>query len=317
MIRLFCPLFIKCRKCQKERYSGFFYRHSKGESSGVDTNRVCLICENYPRYKDSHSYESYEAIRIQAYQDKLLENDGLFRCRKCNDIFSNKDKVKKKPWCPDCRKKLRSKEAKKEKLNRWNANSSQDYISKKKLSALDKKLSKLVSKYSANKSWQRYVRQHWLDNAKDEELAKAFDSIKMPWLNPRLTASEKYKLRYANDESFNIKERIRRQLKKKSRRDGVASLMRQALKRDGSSPKVEELLGYSISDLRKHLETLFEPEMNWTLFKNGAIHIDHIKPQSLFDLSDKEQWKECWDMSNLQPMWATDNLKKRNKYKEA
>ena len=132
-----------------------------------------------------------------------------------------------------------------------------------------------------------------------------------------LSTGEKFRVRYIFDVDFNLKERVRRQLKKKARKDGVSELMRQALRRDGNSPKVEILLGYSIADLRRHLESLFIDDMSWDKYKDGLIHIDHVKPQSLFDLSDDKQWRECWGLSNLQPLWAEDNLRKSNLYKEA
>lgn len=40
-------------------------------------------------------------------------------------------------------------------------------------------------------------------------------------------------------------------------------------------------------------------------------HIDHIKPLCSFDLKDKVQFKEACHYSNLQPLWAKDNLNKR------
>jgi len=41
-------------------------------------------------------------------------------------------------------------------------------------------------------------------------------------------------------------------------------------------------------------------------------HIDHIKPCASFDLSKPSQQRKCFHYSNMQPLWAKDNLKKRN-----
>lgn len=110
------------------------------------------------------------------------------------------------------------------------------------------------------------------------------------------------------DEQFNLKERIRRQLTKQAKRDHVAELMRGALKRGGSSNAVQRLVGYTIADLRKHLEKQFVSGMGW--HNMHRWHIDHITPQSAFDLSKHDEWRACWCLSNLRPMWARANLAK-------
>lgn len=75
------------------------------------------------------------------------------------------------------------------------------------------------------------------------------------------------------------------------------------------------ILGYTLEDLKKHLENKFQPGMTW---ENYGIewHIDHIKPDSWFNYSSTEDlsFKECWSLSNLQPLWAKDNLKKGNRF---
>ena len=44
------------------------------------------------------------------------------------------------------------------------------------------------------------------------------------------------------------------------------------------------------------------------------IHIDHIKPCAKFDLTKKEEQEKCFHYTNLQPLWACDNLMKGSKY---
>lgn len=74
----------------------------------------------------------------------------------------------------------------------------------------------------------------------------------------------------------------------------------------------ERLVGYSVDDLVRHIEINFGPGMNWDLLMNGHIHIDHKIPKSKFDYSspDEIDFKRCWALENLQPMWAADNLSK-------
>lgn len=74
-----------------------------------------------------------------------------------------------------------------------------------------------------------------------------------------------------------------------------------------------ELLGYTLDDLLSHLESKFVDGM--TMENYGKVwHIDHIKPCAMFDLEDKSQFNQCWALSNLQPLFAADNIKKGAKY---
>jgi len=123
-----------------------------------------------------------------------------------------------------------------------------------------------------------------------------------------------YRIRYRYDLDFNIREKLRRHIQKsKYKYPNLQHTLRQCLKKNINS-KHFEMLGYSQNDLKKHLESKFSKDMSWDLFLSGQIHIDHIKPQSLFNLNDESQIIECWSLKNLQPLWAKDNLRKGNKY---
>jgi len=83
--------------------------------------------------------------------------------------------------------------------------------------------------------------------------------------------------------------------------------------KDKNGSKVFDLVGYSVEDLMKHLENLFSEGMSWDNY--GKWHIDHIMPVSSFSFSSKNdpEFKKCWALSNLQPLWAIDNLRKNNR----
>ncbi len=107
--------------------------------------------------------------------------------------------------------------------------------------------------------------------------------------------------RYKNDENFRIRTLLRSRIRN--------SLKSQSAKK---SKRTSELVGCSIDELWKRLEKQFKDGM--TRQNQGEWHIDHIKPCSLFDLTDPEQQKECFNYKNLQPLWAIDNIKKGNKW---
>lgn len=104
--------------------------------------------------------------------------------------------------------------------------------------------------------------------------------------------------------------RIRNRTTKSRRGENVSKLARAAIMRGGTSPRLEELLGYSVADLKAHLERQFTDGMNWKRFLKREIHIDHIIPVARFDFSKDGEWLACWSLDNLQPLWAEDNLSK-------
>lgn len=150
----------------------------------------------------------------------------------------------------------------------------------------------------------------WFSKKTDEQVERWFMIAGTPWLNPRKTDAEKYVLQYKYDVNFAIKERMRRQIKKEATNDGIAEIIRQSLKKEYKSNAVEKLLGYSVQQLRTHLERQFTKGMTWDKFKNGEIHIDHIIPKKSFNLSCREEWKVCWSLPNLRPLWARQNISK-------
>lgn len=67
-------------------------------------------------------------------------------------------------------------------------------------------------------------------------------------------------------------------------------------------------LGCSIEEFKAYIEGLFLPGMSWDNW--GEWHLDHIEPLASFDLSDREQFLAACHFTNLQPLWAADNIRK-------
>lgn len=95
-------------------------------------------------------------------------------------------------------------------------------------------------------------------------------------------------------------------------KSNLSSRMRQLFKKNGS--RTVDFIGCSIDELKQHLENQFLPGMSWDNYGLHGWHVDHIKPCTKFDLSDPEQQKACFHYTNLQPLWAIDNIKKSNKW---
>ena len=94
----------------------------------------------------------------------------------------------------------------------------------------------------------------------------------------------------------------------------MASAISTVLKGNKTGKKWKDLVGYSVEDLIKHLESKFEPWMNWNNY--GKWHVDHIRPISSFNYTchEDKEFKDCWALSNLQPLEAIANIRKGNKY---
>lgn len=90
----------------------------------------------------------------------------------------------------------------------------------------------------------------------------------------------------------------------------MASAVFQALKGRKNGRKWEDLVGYTCADLVRHLERQFIKGMSWS--NMGEWHIDHIVPKSSFNYTDEtcSEFKACWALTNLRPLWRDDNQSK-------
>jgi hypothetical protein len=91
-------------------------------------------------------------------------------------------------------------------------------------------------------------------------------------------------------------------------RKGLRHRLRQVIKQKSNTLRTEDLVGCSLSFLKKHLESQFTEGMSWDNY--GVWHVDHIKPCCMFNLFEESQKKECFHYTNLQPLWGEDNCKK-------
>lgn len=80
----------------------------------------------------------------------------------------------------------------------------------------------------------------------------------------------------------------------------------------------ETLVDFTINELMEHLESLFTVGMSWDNYGAGRTKwcIDHVRPIASFNFSssDDPEFKECWCLPNLQPLWWTENNEKHASY---
>lgn len=82
--------------------------------------------------------------------------------------------------------------------------------------------------------------------------------------------------------------------------------------------KWEEVVGYGQDQLISHLEKHFLPGMTWENYGRKGWHIDHKIPIAAFNFTSANDYdfKRCWALKNLRPMWARDNISKGAKLEE-
>jgi hypothetical protein len=127
--------------------------------------------------------------------------------------------------------------------------------------------------------------------------------------------------RYAENKEYrrNIK-RLNARFKKNKRlntfykfKDNIRKLISKAIRSMGFSKKSKafDILGCSAEEFKIYMESKFQPGMSWKNNTRYGWHIDHIIPIS--SAQNEEQAIKLNHYSNLQPLWAIDNLKKSNK----
>lgn len=89
--------------------------------------------------------------------------------------------------------------------------------------------------------------------------------------------------------------------------------LNEAINREYKQGSAVADLGCSVKELKEHLEKQFQQDMTWDNWTTDGWHIDHIKPLASFDLTDREQFLKACHYTNLQPLWAKDNISKKDK----
>ena len=95
----------------------------------------------------------------------------------------------------------------------------------------------------------------------------------------------------------------------------MSKQIRKSLRFGKGGKKWQSLVDFSLDDLKRHLESKFTERMSWELFINEEIEIDHYYPVNIFRFNSPEdyEFKLCWNLKNLTPLWKTDNATKSDR----
>lgn len=241
------------------------------------------------KFCNSKCCDKYHGRKFSIRRLKKLKTDAEYR-KKFYDVrnaWTNKNKEKIKVY----RKKAQEKPQYKIKRNKYLKEYYKDpknYERRKELRAI--------------RYWQKGVREKKLEYKKlnrEKIRIQAKQYSKRPEVKKRTSQYRKNK--FKTDPIWVLRARVRTRFYTYVKR-GLAK----------KKVKTLDLIGCDWAYLKKHLEKQFKSNMNWDNF--GKWHIDHIKPMSYFNLFDLKEQKKCFHYSNLQPLWATENLSKGNRY---
>jgi hypothetical protein len=168
-------------------------------------------------------------------------------------------------------------------------------------------------KYIKNKEHINKLNAKWkADNAKKHR------AINAAWRAKNAERHIESWKKWKRDHPVQAKEIARRTARKvrstpKGRLNGnMSSAVRTALRGSKAGRRWESLVGYTVLDLKRHLEKLFLPGMSWNNY--GEWEIDHKIPQAAFNFEEPYDidFKRCWCLKNLQPLWRLENSRKNS-----
>lgn len=157
--------------------------------------------------------------------------------------------------------------------------------------ACKKELKKLL-----NKNWYSENRDHRL--LKNREYCK-LNRKKLESTRDKTKRNQWLKKKRENDPLYRLKVICRARTLQFLKRKGLTK-----------SVKFNDYIGCTVEELKQHIESLFSSDMTWD--NQGLWHLDHIVPLS--SAKTEEEIYRLLHYSNLQPLWAKDNLVKGSKH---
>ena len=340
----------KCKKCYSDEYRSKNGKDKTYKVQDIDSGIIqCRTCglskgiENYRKKSTGHYiYECIECIRERSRnwrlqrkptEEILLFNEGLKICQVCNEVlpfnkFTNKSPKRiKKSTCNKCiyhsnKNKGWYKEMKKKSFDKWRKTEDgkkkvNETMKRYKLKIVDKNR---IIREEKNKTREELKRQKEIITEEKKRIIEGKKRIreekKLEWEKlmeyyktdewkkikkekEREKKNLRWKRRWNENEMFAMKVRLRNLIRNSFRRQGYKKF----------NTSTEEVVGMAYDEFKEYLESKFVNGMSWD--NRGDWHIDHIIPLS--SAGSEDELKLLCHYSNLQPLWAEDNMKKGDK----
>ena len=286
-----------CTKCGIEKLVSEFSLH-KNNSSGFKSE--CKTCVKKDREAHKKEIKDYAKAYYIKNRDALIAQTNAFR-------ESNKEKVKetRKSHYKANAERLRAYSKRYSELHK----EERSQYSKEYESANKKEINKRRrARRKANPEKPKADRDKYREKNKEriKENARIYYLANKKKIASYIKANRKrinkqdyarYKEKYKTNPQFRLSR-------------NMAGAIRKSLKNNKKGAHWETLVGYTIEKLRKHIEKQFVDGMTWENY--GYWHLEHKIPKSVFNYTkpNHQDFKRCWALNNLQPMWAKDNMSK-------
>lgn len=198
----------------------------------------------------------------------------------------------KYPWCRDCKKISDQRSYLKHQDSRKKKNHD-SYIENKE----DRRLKANLKRQDANfilkeqERSKKYRFENWSVLAKKKQIY---------YQSNKKRINEKLLQKRHSNINFRLQNNMR-------------SRLSHALQQNTKGGKTIEYIGCSIEEFKTYIESKWLIGMSWDNYGKNGWHIDHVIPCCRFDFSIEDEIKKCFHFSNMQPLWAIDNMRK-NKY---
>lgn len=273
-----------CSSCKENKCEDDFYK------SNIYNCKSC-VCE----YDKAYRLKNKEKLKNQK-NEYYLNNKEYYKQYGENYYINNKEKFKQnsKEWNINNKEKLKiyNKEYRLNNKEKLKQNKKEYYLNNKEYYIINKE--KIKQNRIKNKDKINKYNKEWKVKNKDK-------------------INSSYRDRIKNDPAFKLRKNCSRSINNMLKNIGVSK----------AGQSILQFLPYSFNDLKCHLESLFEPWMNWDnygvykpkIWKDEDVstwtwQIDHIIPQSelKYISMEDENFKKCWALENLRPYSAKQNI---------
>jgi hypothetical protein len=241
----------------------------------IEITKICTKCKQLKPLSEFHKQKDREL--------------GSSQCKECNGSYRKNNIERDKEW-----KRQYYKNHREETIQR---------VAQWRIDNPERKLAQRKKEYAANREEAIKRAKQWVKDNPDKrkEIANRWSRENRLLNSDRLNQRRReLRKKISKDPFFKINNRMR-------------SNIYRSLKRNKNGYHWETLVGYTLNNVKEHLEKLFKDDMSWE--NMGEWHIDHKIPITLwqFESYTDREFKQCWALCNLQPLWAIENIIKGNR----